>query len=132
MVQSRKSHVGESIKILRKLAGLSQVQLADKIGKTRGLISIIEKQGKVNYYTLRAIAVALDTSADFIENYQKGQVVINKNVLHENQNEYVPLNVSSLLREIELLKQVIEQQRKVIELMESEKPDSKSKPPRKK
>jgi transcriptional regulator with XRE-family HTH domain len=131
MVQSKKTHVGENIKTLRKLAGMNQAELADKIGKTRGLVSTIEKRGKVNYYTLKDIATALDTSVEFIENYEKGQVVIHKSLLSDKQDEYITLNISTLLREIELLKQVIEQQRKIIELMESEQSDSKTKRSRK-
>jgi transcriptional regulator with XRE-family HTH domain len=49
MATNKNNHVGFSIRILRNLAGLSQAELAEKIGKTRGIVSYIEKQGKVNH-----------------------------------------------------------------------------------
>ncbi|HET6991358.1 MAG TPA: helix-turn-helix domain-containing protein [Bacteroidia bacterium] len=44
----------------RQLRGLTQEQLADKIGKTRPLVSQIEVNGKVNAYTLQKICDVLE------------------------------------------------------------------------
>ena len=53
-------HIGKQIKYARMMKGLTQQQLADKVHKTRPLISSIEQTGKVNIYTLKQICEALD------------------------------------------------------------------------
>ena len=53
-------NLGKKIKMARQFRGLTQDQLAEKIGKTRPLISQIEVNGKVNAYTLQKICDELD------------------------------------------------------------------------
>jgi transcriptional regulator with XRE-family HTH domain len=63
-------HLGKAIRNLRLLSDLTQLQLAKSIGKTKGLISQIEKNGRVNYYTLLKIAEVLQTTPEKITQYQ--------------------------------------------------------------
>lgn len=119
MVKNKKSHIGENIRAIRRMIGWSQAELAERIGKTRGLISIIEKQGKINHYTLQAIANEFDTTISFIENYQIGQAIVTR----ANSEEPLPgpdKTVDVLLREIDLLKELIEHQKKIIALLEKD------------
>ena len=60
-------HLGLKLKLARVSKGLTQQDLADKINKTRPLISHIEQTGKVNYYTLRTICDVLDIDPDDID-----------------------------------------------------------------
>ena len=117
MATNKNNHVGFSIRILWNLAGLSQAELAEKIGKTRGMVSYIEKQGKVNHYTLKDIANALNTSIEAIETYSNENKIISINQISETR-KLIPLDNNSLKREIELLKELIENQKKIIELLE--------------
>jgi transcriptional regulator with XRE-family HTH domain len=116
MAKSNKQHVGDAIRILRTLAGMSQTELADKIGKTRGMVSHIERQGKVNHYTLKDIANALNSTVEQIEQYH--------NTKHEkffgldSNVEKVNPTIHQLEREIELLKELVNHQKKIIELLE--------------
>ena len=89
-------HIGKAIKNLRQLAGLTQTQVGEGIGKTKGLISQIEKTGNVNHYTLVKIAKKLNTSPEKIEQYQKSLA----NPKHEEPNAPAQSN----LPEFELLK----------------------------
>ena len=55
-------HLGKKIKLARMSKGLTQAQLADKIHKTRPLISHIEQTGKVHHDTVNAICRVLGIS----------------------------------------------------------------------
>ncbi len=44
--------------------GITQAEIAEKINKTRALVSHIEQSGQVNYFTLSAIATALEINFD--------------------------------------------------------------------
>lgn len=57
-------HLGLRIKIARISKGITQEELAEKINKTRPLISSIEQTGKANYYTLRKICEVLELEWD--------------------------------------------------------------------
>ena len=59
--------LGETIKALRLEKGLTQPQLADLVGVSKGMISIWENninEPKASY--LKALAVALDTTVDVL------------------------------------------------------------------
>jgi transcriptional regulator with XRE-family HTH domain len=117
-------HIGNTIKILRTIAGLNQEELAEKINKTRSLVSHIEQTGKVNYYTLRLIAKVLNTSVAAIEDYQPQEKskqktdpakLLQKQKLHSDECE-------ELRRENILLKEeIVRLQKKVITLLEKKK-----------
>ncbi|MES2779163.1 MAG: helix-turn-helix domain-containing protein [Bacteroidota bacterium] len=61
-------HLGLRIKIARISKGMTQEELAEKINKTRPLISSIEQTGKANYYTLKKICEVLGLELDEITN----------------------------------------------------------------
>lgn len=112
-------HIGQTIRKLRLLAGLNQVELAEKIGKTRGMVSHIEVSGKVNYYTLKQIAEALGTSASYIEQYHDVAEIPSKSSHHATPI-YSP-NHEALENENKLLKEIIAYQRKLIAVLEVNK-----------
>lgn len=89
-------HIGKAIKNLRQLAELTQQQLADKVGKTKGHICQIEKTGKINYYTLLKIAEKLNTTPEKIEQYQ---VSLEKSMSLSNN-----FPIQNKLPELELLR----------------------------
>lgn len=60
-------HLGLRIKVERVAKGMTQQQLADKINKTRPLISHIEQTGKVNHYTLLSICNALNVNIEELD-----------------------------------------------------------------
>lgn len=65
--------IQEKIKTRRIELGLSQAKLADKIGKSRGFISKIERHliAPVSYETIVNIANALDTTPEYLMNWHK-------------------------------------------------------------
>jgi len=117
-------HIGIRIKRLRSFKGMNQEDLAKAIGRTRSLISHLERTGNVNRYTLQEIAVALDMSVDELEQ-------INMDPRSMIQNTYEPLvrtrpkknsaEISDILEliqqhkeEIEFLRDTIQHQWRVI------------------
>jgi transcriptional regulator with XRE-family HTH domain len=60
-------HLGLRIKLVRISKGLKQEELAEKINKTRPLISNIEQTGKANHYTLKKICEVLDLDINDLE-----------------------------------------------------------------
>jgi transcriptional regulator with XRE-family HTH domain len=67
-------HTGEKIKVLRNLRNLTQSDLAERINKTRALVSHIEQTGKVNHYTLLKILKVLKVSEEEFDNLNPEQI----------------------------------------------------------
>ncbi|MFN8278093.1 MAG: helix-turn-helix transcriptional regulator [Chitinophagales bacterium] len=107
-------HIGINIKVARIAAGLTQQELADKIGKARPLVSYIEQSGKVNERTLQTICKVLNVSVDDLRNmvneprrkYQKSPMQEWESVNRRQQDE------------IDQLKELVASQKRVIEMLE--------------
>ncbi|MFN8282931.1 MAG: helix-turn-helix transcriptional regulator [Chitinophagales bacterium] len=114
-MKSGKNHIGSQLKKIRTLKGITQEELAKKIGKTRPLVSYFERTGIINKYTLQDIAAALNVSVSFIENFEETNLhYVNKienNVLNEQQENAL---IQSMQNEIKFLKNTIEHQWKLI------------------
>jgi transcriptional regulator with XRE-family HTH domain len=111
-------HLGIKIKIARLSKKLTQQDLADKIGKTRPLVSHIEQTGKVNHQTLLLISKALDISLEEIETIvneptKKGKPKA-KDV--ELQDE-----IDRLKEENATLKELVKSQKDVIEMLKAKR-----------
>lgn len=90
----------------RMAAGLNQDELAEKINKSRPLVSHIEQTGKVNYHTLKKICKVLDIDITLLESgmYEPGA---------KNEENYKS-EVKRLEEEIVLLKDLVQSQKEVI------------------
>ena len=112
-MKKSKFHIGEKIKRLRAFKGLTQEDLANSIGKTRSLISFLERTGNINKYTLKEIAAALGLNIDELENLNPENIQTTSSekgfVENTNDNAYQKL-VEQLQTEIIFLKQTINQQ----------------------
>jgi transcriptional regulator with XRE-family HTH domain len=106
-------HLGFKIKVARTAKGLTQQDLADKINKTRPLVSHIEQTGKVNFYTLTKICKALQIDIASLENMvnERGVSYISGK---EGDPTFYKEEVRRLNKEIELLKELISSQKEVI------------------
>lgn len=100
-------HLGLKIKVARLSKGFSQKELAEKINKTRPLISYIEQTGHVNTYTLTAISEVLGISLDGIEN------IVNE----PDSPSLTGKEVQRMQEEIVLLKALVESQEQTITLL---------------
>lgn len=109
----KKEHLGEKLKKIRVLHGMSQEDLAKAIGKTRSLISHLETSGNINKYTLQEIATALKIDTATIENfnYENAHVINDTNkIIDYNKDE-----IQRLKEEITELKATIKEQWKIIQ-----------------
>jgi transcriptional regulator with XRE-family HTH domain len=119
-----KMHIGTRIKRLRAFKGLNQEDLAQAIGKTRSLISHLEKTGNVNRYTLLEIAQALQTTVEELEQMElepsskavDASKIIGKPISKTAQGVglFAEDMISQQKKEIEFLKETIQNQWKVI------------------
>ena len=66
-MSSPKEHIGLKIKRLRAYRGMTQDGLARALGKSRSLVSFLERTGSVNPYTLHEICNILRTSPGELE-----------------------------------------------------------------
>ena len=65
-------HIGLKIKRLRAYRGMTQDDLAKALGKSRSLVSFLERTGNINQYTLKEICSILRTSPDELEPGMQG------------------------------------------------------------
>lgn len=97
---------------------MTQQDLADKVNKTRALISYIEKKGKVNQYTLTEILDALGISQHEFDEFDISDKVIHAtpSKKHAVSEEIALLKekVQIYQKENKILKDLAETQKKVI------------------
>jgi transcriptional regulator with XRE-family HTH domain len=105
-VKKQKEHLGEKIKRLRAFRGMTQEELAEALGKTRSLVSFLERTGKVNKYTLQEISGILKTTPDELE----AGITLEE----DSQPAYSTTNseelIDQLRKEISFLKETINNQ----------------------
>jgi transcriptional regulator with XRE-family HTH domain len=107
-------HLGLKIKVERIKQKLTQEQLAEKINKTRPLVSSIEQTGKAGYYTLQKICQVLGLDIDELNDPAYDPQ-------HSYQNTEQIDKIKSLEQEIEYLKRIIESQSDLINVMKENK-----------
>jgi len=66
-MKTKKTHLGQKIKRLRAFRGMTQEDLAHALGKTRSLISFLERTGNINKYTLQEVCSILKTTPEELE-----------------------------------------------------------------
>jgi transcriptional regulator with XRE-family HTH domain len=99
-------HIGLKIKMARMAAGMKQEDLAEKINKSRPLVSHIEQTGKANYYTLKKICKVLDMDIATLDSVS--------NEPGNRNTENYKNEIKRLLEEINLLKELVQSQKEVI------------------
>jgi len=105
-----------NLKKIRQLQGLNQEDLAKAIGKTRSLISHLERTGNINKYTLQEIADALQIDVESIEKFGSdslGNIIKDKNS-NKLQLEKLKETIVRQKDEIAELKETVKQQWKTI------------------
>ena len=113
--------IGEKIKMLRALRGFTQEELANKINKTRALVSHIEQTGKINNYTLTAILKTLNITTEDFEKFD-GKNVLKPIANKENENiVLLKERLEHYQKENKSLREIIISQTKLINLLERKK-----------
>lgn len=112
-------HLGKRLKIARTIKGFTQEDLAEKIGRTRALVSHIEQTGKVKDYTLRLILNALEISEEELEN--TGSEKGSKYQEQDKEVEVLLEKLEQYQKENKLLKELVESQKHVIKILKKDK-----------
>ena len=114
-------HTGKKISLLRKLKGFTQDDLAEKINKTRALVSHIEQTGKVNHYTLQTILKALKIQAEEFDSFKGNITIAQEDAAGYGSKEIAAIKQKSenYQKENEMLKELVLSQKKIIEMLEA-------------
>jgi transcriptional regulator with XRE-family HTH domain len=112
----KKMHTGQKIKMLRKLLGMTQDQLAEKINKTRPLVSGIEKTGQGHPYTINSICKALKIKPDQLEQFDEQSI---KRFI-SGKPEVDKKEIEALNREMDLLKDLVKSKQDQIDMLQEE------------
>lgn len=121
-MKKKKIHLGDKIKRIRSFKGYTQFDLAKGIGKTRTLISHLERTGNINKYTLAEIADFLCVSIDDIENL--GEEILLSSNSDSSKDEHVMWLqhlVEEQKTEISFLKKTIAQQLNLLQKLSDKK-----------
>lgn len=108
-------HIGTRIKLARITKGWKQEDLAEKIHKTRGLVSQIELTGKVNEQTLKDLEKALGISLTDIEDIKEPAELYQ--VKGSNIVTLLKERITSLENENAALKKLNSSQEEIIEML---------------
>ncbi|MFN4973449.1 MAG: helix-turn-helix domain-containing protein [Bacteroidota bacterium] len=103
-------HIGLQIKFARMRKRLTQQDLAERINKTRPLISNIEQTGKVNYYTLVKICEVLEVDIDSLHQMVEEPDSYYPSADSKNKNQ----RLQQLERQIEQLNMLVDSQKDLI------------------
>ena len=107
-----KNHIGQRIRLARQSKGWTQEDLAERIFKTRPMISHIERTGSVTFETLEQIAKGLGMDLADLQNVSSDQI-LSPSALESHEWK-------ALVRENELLVELVENQRIRILYLEAE------------
>ncbi len=108
-------HLGTQIKIARISKGLTQQDLADKVHKTRPLISSIEQTGNVNELTLRKICQVLEIHESDLKKITEKNA--NSLVLADQSQEELQRQIINLQLDVARLTDLVETQKDLIDLL---------------
>lgn len=105
--------IGRRIRIARAYLGMTQSELAEKINKTRPLVSHIESTGKVNAYTLQKICGVLNLELEDLMNEGEELYESKKSIYAKNE-------LLQLKEKVLLLEELVQSQREIIETLRQE------------
>jgi len=112
---------GKKIKLLRQLKGLTQQELAYKIGKTRALVSHVEKTNKINHETLllilKAFKVSEEEFAVFDEKTVEKTLITKPARAEEDVLKQLHEQLVAYKKENTLLKEIIHSQKELITVL---------------
>ncbi|HEU4716878.1 MAG TPA: helix-turn-helix transcriptional regulator [Bacteroidia bacterium] len=107
-------HIGKKIRVARVVKGMTQEDLAEKIGKTRPLISQIESTGKVKVGTLKQICKVLDMDPedpDLTSFFEENEIYLSG----ASKQKQRAKDFAIMERELKMLRELVESQKALID-----------------
>src|SRR5665213_642320 len=104
-------HIGKKIRVARVRKEMTQEQLAEKIGKTRPLISQIESTGKVKTGTLKQICKVLGIDLDDAEFHS----FFEEHEIYQRLPKSTTKDEEAMERELKTLRALVAAQKEIIE-----------------
>jgi transcriptional regulator with XRE-family HTH domain len=88
------NHIGHKIGGVRRLVGITQKNLADKLGVTKQAVSKLEQTEKISDEKLSEVANALGVSAEGLKKFNRESVFYNSTNFYENCGASVQSNIT--------------------------------------
>jgi transcriptional regulator with XRE-family HTH domain len=118
-------HIGEKIKMVRRLRSFTQEELGAKINRTRSAISFIEQTGQVHPVTLDSILKALGISKEDLLNVDHRSLFrepsVSQSDYGSHESDLLKAKIAALTKERDALKALVKSQQKLISMMEKKK-----------
>lgn len=109
-MKKKDEHAGTRLRKIRAVQGLTQDELAEKIGKTRSLISYFERTGNINKYVMGELAEALGIDATLLEDNGTAHSI--EDQITPSSTKQIPLQtlIDQHQEEVKFLKDTINHQ----------------------
>lgn len=109
--------VGQNIRRLRKLRGITQQELADQLGISRQGIGMLEQSQIIEEEKLEKVATALGFTVEAVEHFSEEQSVIQIETMNDNASVY-HYNSNPDNKVIELYEALLKSEREKNELLQ--------------
>lgn len=77
VAKNQSKHIGENVRFIRRLLGIKQDALAEKLGVAQQNVSKMEKKKNLTENKINRTAEALDVTAEFIKKFDKKAFINN-------------------------------------------------------
>lgn len=77
VAKNQSKHIGENVRFIRRLLGIKQDALAEKLGVAQQNVSKMEKKNNLTENKINRTAEALDVTAEFIKKFDKKAFINN-------------------------------------------------------
>ena len=126
--ETKKSDYGYNAKRLRKILGVKQEELAERIGVSQQTVSRFESTPQLDDETLDKIAAALNISVDAIKNFSEDAAInFVANTFHDSTvaNTYHQCSFNPLDKVIELYERMLKTEQEKVQLLQEVLKDKK-------
>ncbi len=124
-------HMGRKIERVRRLRGMTQTELGEKLKMTKQAVSKLEQAEKIDTERIKKIAEALGVTEEGLKNFHEEKVLYNTINFYENcgvnspsinaHAEIETMNNFPLEKTIELFEKLLQKEREKFEKVKKEK-----------
>nr|WP_199077086.1 helix-turn-helix transcriptional regulator [Pedobacter sp. ASV19] len=110
--------VGSNIRRLRKIKGLSQQELADKLEISRQGVGLLEQAQTLDEDKLKKVAEALGVTVEAVETLSEEQAIFQINTMNDNAQAIFQYNANPIEKIIELSERLLQAEKEKYKLLQ--------------